>query len=190
MIPEKITDYVSIYPNYFSEKLCKSVCKSLKKAEWALHTYYNSRTNKHTSYENELSVSYQNIPEKKEIDQSIWKVLEQYIIKDMSFCRDWFSGWDGYTDVRFNRYDKNTKMRLHCDHIKSIFDGNRKGSPIVTILAVFNDDYTGGEFVMFEDQHIVLPVGSVIVFPSTFMFPHEVKPVKKGVRYSCVSWAW
>lgn len=190
MIPDKITDYVSIYPNYFSDKLCRSVCKSLKKAEWSLHAYYNSKQDKHLSYENDLSVSYQNIPEREEISQGIWKALEAYILKDMSFCHDWFSGWDGYTPVRFNRYDKNTEMRIHCDHIKSMFDGNRKGIPILTVLGVFNDNYTGGELIMFRDQQVILPPGSVIVFPSNFLFPHEVRPVKKGVRYSCVSWAW
>ena len=30
--------------------------------------------------------------------------------------------------------------------------------------------------------------GSGIIFPSNFMFPHEVKPVTKGERWSLVSW--
>jgi predicted 2-oxoglutarate/Fe(II)-dependent dioxygenase YbiX len=44
--------------------------------------------------------------------------------------------------------------------------------------------------VMFEDTHIPLPAGSVIVFPSVFLYPHRVEPVVEGIRYSLVSWAW
>ena len=32
--------------------------------------------------------------------------------------------------------------------------------------------------------------GDVLIFPSNFLFPHEVKPVKKGTRYSAISWTW
>jgi hypothetical protein len=32
--------------------------------------------------------------------------------------------------------------------------------------------------------------GDVIIFPSTFLYPHKVNEVKKGIRYSFVSWAW
>ena len=31
--------------------------------------------------------------------------------------------------------------------------------------------------------------GHVVIWPSNFMYPHAVEPVKKGIRYSVVSWA-
>jgi predicted 2-oxoglutarate/Fe(II)-dependent dioxygenase YbiX len=71
-----------------------------------------------------------------------------------------------------------------------MFDGERKGVPVLTVLGSLNNDYTGGEFVMWEDEVIDLPAGAIAVFPSNFMYPHEVRPVKTGVRYSYVSWAW
>jgi predicted 2-oxoglutarate/Fe(II)-dependent dioxygenase YbiX len=71
-----------------------------------------------------------------------------------------------------------------------MFDGQRKGIPTLTVLGGLNDDYEGGELMMFGDKQIYLPSGSVIVFPSNFMYPHEVKPVKSGIRYSYVSWSW
>ena len=30
--------------------------------------------------------------------------------------------------------------------------------------------------------------GSAVVFPSNFMFPHEVEKVTSGVRYSIMTW--
>jgi predicted 2-oxoglutarate/Fe(II)-dependent dioxygenase YbiX len=190
MIPDKLTDYVGIYPNHFSDDLCKSACASLDKTAWQKHYYYNHKTRKNTTFEDDLSVTSDEIPERAEIDRRIWEAIEQYIIKDLKDFEEWFDGWNGHTIARFNRYDEKTLMRIHCDHIHAMFDGERRGVPILTVLGILNDNYTGGEFVMFGDQQINLPAGSVIVFPSNFMFPHEVKPVKKGVRYSCVSWAW
>ena len=54
-----------------------------------------------------------------------------------------------------------------------------------------NEDFEGGEFE-FHSAHIkenvIRPsIGTVVVFPSWVM--HRVKPVKKGTRYSMVTWA-
>ena len=80
-------------------------------------------------------------------------------------------------------------MALHADHIHSIFDGERKGIPILSVLGVLNDDYEGGEFVLI-DEKIDLSKGDIIIFPSNFMYPHKVEPVTKGTRYSYISWIW
>jgi predicted 2-oxoglutarate/Fe(II)-dependent dioxygenase YbiX len=81
-------------------------------------------------------------------------------------------------------------MAKHVDHIHSMFDGNMKGIPILSIVGMLNDDYEGGEFVMFDDKIIELKQGDILMFPSVFLYPHEVKPVTKGVRDSFVSWVW
>lgn len=190
MTPQNLMDYVKIYENHISSDLCRSTCEHLsKKSYWEKHSYYKSAV-ENVSFDNDLSVCWDNFPEMQEIQNKIWFALERYIIKDFSTFQEWFSGWVGYSQVRFNRYDPTTEMRLHCDHIYSIFDGKRKGVPILTILGALNDDYEGGELMMFGDYEIHLPVGSVIIFPSNFMYPHEVKPVKSGVRYSYVSWSF
>jgi predicted 2-oxoglutarate/Fe(II)-dependent dioxygenase YbiX len=71
-----------------------------------------------------------------------------------------------------------------------MFDGNRKGIPTLSILGAINDDYEGGELIFWESEKIVLKAGSIMIFPSNFMYPHKVLPVTKGTRYSYVSWAW
>ena len=108
--------------------------------------------------------------------------------KNLNF--DWWDTWNGYSEVRFNRYTKTKKMALHCDHIHTIFDGERKGVPILSCLGGLNDNYTGGELVLFGDTIVELKQGELIIFPSSFLYPHKVKPVKKGTRYSYISWVW
>jgi predicted 2-oxoglutarate/Fe(II)-dependent dioxygenase YbiX len=52
-----------------------------------------------------------------------------------------------------------------------------------------NDDYEGGEFAFFNRELTYkIPKGSAILFPSNFMYPHEIMPVTNGTRYSIVTW--
>jgi len=81
-------------------------------------------------------------------------------------------------------------MALHIDHIHSLFDGKLKGVPVLSILGTLNEDYEGGEFILFEDYKINFKKGDVVIFPSNFLYPHKVEPVTKGTRYSYISWAW
>jgi predicted 2-oxoglutarate/Fe(II)-dependent dioxygenase YbiX len=71
-----------------------------------------------------------------------------------------------------------------------MFDGNRKGIPTLSIVGVLNDDYEGGEFIMWQDTEIKLKTGDVLIFPSNFLYPHKVNLVTEGTRYSLVSWTW
>jgi predicted 2-oxoglutarate/Fe(II)-dependent dioxygenase YbiX len=197
MISEKksmsmdVRDYLKIYDDFLDSKICKAIAKKLKKTDWQLHTFYQSNTNSFKSYEKELSVGYgQEIAETPELQKQIWFAIERYIVKDHAYMADWFSGWNGYSQVRYNRYNVDTQMKLHCDHIHSMFDGNRKGIPTLSILGAINDDYEGGELIFWESEKIVLKAGSIMIFPSNFMYPHKVLPVTKGTRYSYVSWAW
>ena len=50
-----------------------------------------------------------------------------------------------------------------------------------------NDDYEGGEFVLCGEP-LEKKKGSAVDFPSNFMFPHEVKEVTSGDRYSVMTW--
>ena len=81
-------------------------------------------------------------------------------------------------------------MKVHCDHIHDVFDGKNKGIPILTVIGILNDDYEGGNLVMFEDKKINTKEGDLIIFPSLFLFPHEIEPITKGIRYSYTAWMW
>ena len=95
-----------------------------------------------------------------------------------------------FTPIRFNRYRTGTVMRKHYDHIHSIFDGQHKGIPILSLLGVLNDNYEGGGFFFSDTYEVPLKAGDILVFPSNFMYPHEVKEVTKGQRYTFVAWAF
>ena len=109
----------------------------------------------------------------------------RYIIKKYSEDHPLFTV-QHITDFRLNRYVEDGFMSSHVDNIHHSH-GQQYGYPQASILLFLNDDYKGGEFVVAEKVYRPTK-GSSIIFPSNFMFPHEVKIVTKGVRWSILAW--
>lgn len=84
------------------------------------------------------------------------------------------------------KYSVGCKYTVHTDHYTNT---PRHLSVIINL----NDNYEGGDLV-FTDQkekeikRYKLNAGSVIFFPSNFMYPHAIEPITKGTRYSIVAW--
>ena len=185
---DKLTDYIKVYP-WLDKELCNQIRKEIDEATWQQHVFYNADGNYVTqSGEQELDVSWEDIATRDKLTQKVWEAISQYILTD--FKNDYFNGWSGFTKIRFNRYRETKTMAKHCDHIHDMFDGQRKGIPTLSIVGVLNDDYKGGEFIMFDDMEIKLKQGDVLIFPSNFLYPHKVNPVTEGVRDTFVSWVW
>jgi predicted 2-oxoglutarate/Fe(II)-dependent dioxygenase YbiX len=187
---KNLQDYVKIYHNHISDEVCDKTISELANAEWHEHTFdnYDAGHKIKLSGNNELSTSYENVTTKDILMKSVWSGLHKYILEDLQLS--WFNGWNGFTGIRFNEYQQDKQMAEHCDHIIINEAGTRKGIPVLSILGVLNDDYEGGEFIMFTDEVIPLKKGDLMIFPSIFLYPHYVKPVTKGVRNTFVSWAW
>jgi len=189
IMDRNIESYLKVY-QVLSEEDCIKTVNALeeKEKEFQTHQFYNASNNTHHSYEHELSVAYSQIETKDLIMKEMWNTLKKYLA-DLDM-KGWFVSWNGYSEVRFNRYRTDTQMKLHCDHIHSMFDGQRKGIPTLSILGSLNNDYEGGELVFWDDTTVELKAGEIMIFPSNFLYPHEVKLVTEGTRYSYVSWAW
>lgn len=185
-----LEDYIKIY-NWLDKDFCNQIRSELNAdADWMQHTFYNNN-GEYTavSGNRELDVSWADIPSREDLTKEVWKTVSQYVLTD--FKSNYFNGWNGFTKIRFNRYHEDRLMALHCDHIHDMFDGNMKGIPTLTILGLLNDDFEGGEFLMFdEEKQINLKQGDIMIFPSVFLYPHRVAPVTKGVRDAFVSWVW
>ena len=77
-------------------------------------------------------------------------------------------------------------MSRHVDNIHHSH-GQKYGYPQVSSLLFLNDDYEGGEFIVAGETYSPKK-GSAIIFPSNFMYPHEVGLVTKGIRWSVLTW--
>ena len=184
-----LRQYVRHSKGFVDSKLCDTLVHEMRTAEFREHEFYNPRTKTKgpQSGSQELSVCWSNLSSKPILSDRLWYAIRDYL---QYIDMPWYDGWSGYTPPRFNKYDEDKKMALHCDHIHNMFDGERKGIPVLSVLGVLNDDYEGGEFIMFNDTEIKFDKGDVLVFPSLFLYPHKVEPVKSGTRYSYISWVW
>ena len=185
-----IEDYIYV-GNHIPVETCEALIDECNKKEWKKHKWNNYAEGTFTSEETkELDVMPCTQDQQNKITPHLVKALEEYQIKHT---------WPGekteglflskFSPIRFNRYVVGTMMREHYDHIHSIFDGKMKGVPIVSIVANLNEDYEGAEFYC-RGKEIPLKTGDILLFPSNFMYPHEVKEATKGTRYSFVSWAF
>lgn len=190
---KNIESYVKVYDGWIDAEICKKTIEELETPVMAntfnQHTFYQSTTGTYAtqSGDRELDVSWANVTTREYLMKRVWDGFAQYLT-ELNFS--WFTTWAGYSAIRFNKYSEDRLMAEHCDHIHSMFDGQIKGIPTLSFVGVLNDDYEGGEFVMWKDKIIELKAGSIMIFPSVFLYPHRVEPIKKGTRHSFVSWAY
>ncbi len=84
------------------------------------------------------------------------------------------------------KYSLDNMYKIHTDHYTNT-------PRHLSIIMNLNDDYEGGDLI-FTDQkekeikRFKLSKGTIIFFPSNFMFPHSIEPITKGTRYSIVAW--
>jgi len=188
-----LKNYILHLDNWIPKNILHNYTKELSKNKtWKRHTYNNSLTLENVSKNGnkELDICFlNNFLNLEEFNKLIWKALEKYIVIEKIGGEE-LGGWNGFSSIRFNRYKKNQIMSKHWDAITTLFEGEKKGVPTLSIVGALNDDYEGGEFIMFDNYEIKFKPGDIIIFPSTFLYPHLVKPVKKGIRYSFVCWAY
>ena len=189
-----VDDYIMIQ-NLMPVELCKSLIRenSLPEKKWSKHSW--------ASYDQVENASPQKAKDELDIipaTREQFKMIETYLLEALRKYQAKYSqvegrsgsGWIGHISaLRFNRYKVGTQMQTHYDHIHTIFDGKYKGIPILSFIGLLNDNYQGGE-VLCRKKEIKLKRGDILLFPSNFMYPHRVKEITKGIRYSFVSWAF
>lgn len=121
-----------------------------------------------------------NEEKRREID----KVMFDAVSKCLTYYNGMFWSLKVSNDTGYEllRYKEGGFYIEHIDHFKEY-------QRTLTMSLILNDNYEGGEFSFFNKEYIVKPrAGQAILFPSNFMFPHGVLPVKNGTRYAVVTW--
>lgn len=161
---------------------------SLRHEEWEPHNWYTHT--KKVYEENDPLVNYVT---DEDIEKYFFPVYYNFFREYEKDCSIPYELVIQINGVRFNQYSTGTSMRSHSDLVYSVFSDSpvhKRGIPILSIVGeVSTESYSGGEFYLLG-QDMQMEPGDVIIFPSTFMYPHEVKPVLSGTRTSFVSWAW
>ena len=184
--------YIMKFDNFLDKDLCKRGIEQLNEhgEGWQPHEFWEPKTktwNKLSGDKENDTIYAMDTEVTETIMKDLWYAIDRYI---KNYKMPWFSGWSGFSWPRYNKYFNEKQMASHCDHIQSLFTGERRGIPILSCLGTLNEDYEGGDFIMFENMPIEFKTGDLIIFPSVFLYPHKVLPVTKGTRYSYISWVY
>jgi|TARA_R100001163_G_scaffold65043_1_gene60891 hypothetical protein len=87
--------------------------------------------------------------------------------------------------LKYEANDHKAGYKFHKDF------GDNAPHRHLSISIALNNDYEGGEFIFkTENGELNIPQneGDAVIFPSNFMFPHQVNKVTKGTRYALIGW--
>lgn len=186
----------NIYDFIFKENIltnteCELALAEVEDLNWEIHSWQkNSKDGNYETFKrnspSELYVGY------IQKNSNLHYILEKSINKAITMYTEKFPYCDvlNHYPPRINKYPENTKMKEHVDHINGIFDGKRRGIPIISIVGTLNDNYTGGEFIFNDEYNVNFKAGDILIFPSVFLYKHKVKSIVDGTRFSFVSWGY
>jgi Rps23 Pro-64 3,4-dihydroxylase Tpa1-like proline 4-hydroxylase len=90
-------------------------------------------------------------------------------------------------DIEILKYENTGFYTWHVDHFANI-------PRTMSCILLLNNDYEGGNLCFRNpdgsgEWEVEVKPNRMIIWPSNFLYPHTVKPVTKGKRYSVVAWA-
>ena len=176
----------NIIPHDFCDKIVEDIKKNYV---WEGHTWYDPNKGIYKHKDKELDVTWLKNNHKEEYYNILKKPLQEYHHKHALIENNRFNIITKVSSPRVNKYQPGTLMRLHFDNIHSLFDGNEKGVPCLSMVSVLNNEFQGGELVI-RDKAYDLRKGDLIIFPSAFLYPHKVNEIKQGIRYGIVCWGY
>ena len=75
------------------------------------------------------------------------------------------------------------------DYVKKHVDTSSDQHRTLSCSLILNDNYEGGELTFFDGKYKLNPKkGDIVIFPSSFTYPHQVLPVTSGTRYAVITW--
>jgi hypothetical protein len=90
-------------------------------------------------------------------------------------------------DIEILKYENTGFYTWHTDHFADI-------PRTMSCVLLLNNDYKGGNLCFRNpdgsgEWEVEVKPNRMIIWPSNFLYPHTVKPVTIGKRYSVVAWA-
>jgi predicted 2-oxoglutarate/Fe(II)-dependent dioxygenase YbiX len=180
-----IQDYIKVFENTVPLDLCDALLNEFSgSGEWVDTVVDNDVVNKNIRSASAIFLSKEIINKNTEIraqlDAMLFRAAGSALQKYLEiYPKAQIRGDTGYQLLRYET------GQFYAQHT----DSYEKHARCISCSFALNDGYEGGEFAFFDrNTTIRLPKGAAILFPSNFMFPHEILPVLSGTRYSMVTW--
>lgn len=185
---KNIENFIQVFENTVKESLCDDIINEYKNAsEWKEGTVGNYNVDSNIRNCDSIFISNQNSIKlnqktRKNFDNQIFKIVSNCLEKYIQLHYTHLSNIESDSGYSLLRYKTGQFISTHIDA------SNR--SPRELSLSInLNDNYSGGEFSFFDKElKFDLKKGDIIMFPSNFMYPHEILPILSGERYSIITW--
>ena len=187
----RLSDYIVVIRGIISREMCQQVIDLYKdnpKWDWALTT-------------GGLTLDTRKVKQVRISDPAVlqqgsqYKKMDAEIFKVMSKAKDMYiqtltekrgikhlpeiNSDEGY---QLLHYAEGYYFKEHCDNSGGM-------SRILTCTLNISDDHDGGLFRFLRGEFDVrLNAGDAVLFPSNFLFPHEVTEITRGERHAIVTW--
>jgi predicted 2-oxoglutarate/Fe(II)-dependent dioxygenase YbiX len=182
---DNLKDYIHIVKNALSLSLCDEILNEFKNSDEWLDTEIAKGVNKNVRNCQTIIMSYPHVIQK---NTEIRSNLDKTVFDGASKCIKEYNTKFPYCFIEQDSGYELLKYPEGCFYIEHV--DSCKGAPrAVSCSFILNDDFEGGEFAFFNKEiKYKLEKGDAIMFPSNFMYPHEIMPVTKGTRYSIITW--
>jgi predicted 2-oxoglutarate/Fe(II)-dependent dioxygenase YbiX len=182
---KELKDYIVIMNNIMPPPVADAVLAEYKNCDGWINAIIKNGEDLNVRNCQTIGISFEsiiskNLETRKKIDEMVFAVASQAI-------KEYAQRFDSTIIEQDSGYDllKYEVGGFYTQHTDSFKDNPR----VVSCSFILNDDYEGGEFAFFDRELVYkLKKGSCIMFPSNFMYPHEIMPVTSGTRYSIVTW--
>ena len=182
----KLEDYIYIIKNALSLSLCDEILNEFKDSdEWQDTVVGKGEIKKDIRNCETIVISYPHVIQK---NKDVRHKIDNAIFDGASKCIHEYNAKFPYCKIEEDSGYELLKYPEGCFYTEHV-DSFKARPRAVSCSFILNDDFEGGEFAFFDRElKYRLKKGDAIMFPSNFMYPHEIMLVTKGTRYSIITW--
>jgi hypothetical protein len=181
----QLDNYIVVFENVITPGLCDAILAEYAATDDWIGAITSAGKTDAERQCSTIGISFPSIIEKNPIVRgNIDKYLFTTVANVISKYKEKFPLCSIQQDSGYDLL-KYKEGQFYTEHTDSFKERQRA----VSCSFALNDDYEGGEWAFFGREKIIkVPKGAAVLFPSNFMYPHEILPITNGTRYSVVTW--
>jgi predicted 2-oxoglutarate/Fe(II)-dependent dioxygenase YbiX len=182
----QLENYIHIESDAVPLDFCNEIVKEYYDYEYKRGTINDYERSRYRECDviilSDKKIIEKNNKSRNRIDKKIYDIVNRNIEK---YLQD-------YATLNFNLKEDTGYQLLKYktgDYVTEHIDTSSGEHRTLSCSLALNDDYEGGELAFFDGElKYKLKKGDMMIFPSSFTYPHQVLPIISGTRYSIITW--
>ena len=182
----QLENYIHIESDAVPLDFCNEIVKEYDDDEYERGTINDYERSRYRECDviilSDKKIIEKNNKSRNRIDKKIYDIVNRNIEK---YLQD-------YATLNFNLKEDTGYQLLKYktgDYVTEHIDTSSGEHRTLSCSLALNDDYEVGELAFFDGElKYKLKKGDMMIFPSSFTYPHQVLPIISGTRYSIITW--